>query len=392
MIEASKTDGGAGRIRYGMVGGGAGAFIGDVHRKAIGLDGKAVLSAGCFSRSMPTTLETGKALGIDAGRLYESYLEMAEAESRRKDGIDFVSIVTPNSSHFMIARTFLENGINVVCDKPLTTDFDEAMELQDLARSKGLLFAVTYTYTGYPAVKQAREMIKNGEIGDILFIQAEYVQEWLAEAAENDPANKQAVWRTDPAQSGISNCVGDIGSHIENLVSYVTGLEIDSLSARLDKMVDGRKLDDNAVIMVNYKGGARGVYWCSQIAWGHDNDLSFRIYGTRGSLSWRQENPNYLKIARKGENVMTASRGRDAFYDHAASYVRIPSGHPEGYFEAFANVYSTFINALSVKKAGGTPSEGQLDFPTPLDGAKGVQFIEKCVESSEKNSAWVDLK
>ena len=316
-------------------------------------------------------------------------MEMAEAEAQRSDGIDFVSIVTPNSSHFAIARTFLDHGIHVVCDKPLTTDYAEAVELQELAESKGLLFAVTYTYTGYPVVKYARELISRGEIGDIRFVHAEYSQDWLAEPVEKDPANKQAGWRTDPAQTGISNCVGDIGSHTENMVSYVTGLEIESLSARLDKKVEGRILDDNAVMMVNYKGGATGVYWCSQIAWGHDNDLSFRIYGTKGSVSWRQEDPNYITIAKQGEQVKTASRGRDDLYDHPNSYVRVPPGHPEGYFEAMGNIYKTFISAVAVKKAGGTPSAEQLDFPTPLDGAKGVKFIEKCVESSEKNSQWV---
>ncbi len=377
------------RLKYGMVGGGSGAFIGEVHRKAIGLDGNAVLSAGCFSRSLPVTLEVGRSLEIDKDRLYESYMEMAEAESKRSDGIDFVSITTPNSSHFVIARAFLENGISVVCEKPLTTKYEEATELEVLAKKKGLLFAITYTYTGYPAVKQAREMIKNGEIGDIRFIHAEYSQDWMAEPAENDPGNKQAAWRTDPANSGISNCVGDIGSHIENMVSYVSGLKIEQLSARLDKMVEGRKLDDNAVIMVNYKGGARGLYWCSQIAWGHDNDFSFRIYGEKGSISWRQEAPNYLKVVKNDDGVKTTSRGRDEYYDHPGSYVRVPAGHPEGYFEAFANIYTTFICALKAKKVGQTLSEEQLDFPKPSDGADGVKFIEKCVESSEKNSAWV---
>jgi predicted dehydrogenase len=391
MIEASKRNNASGNITYGMVGGGGGSFIGDVHRKAISLDGKAILAAGCFSRSLPLTLEAGEALGVSKDRLYESYMEMAEAESKREDGIDFVSIVTPNSSHFTIVRAFLENGINVVCDKPLTTNYDEAVLLQKLAEDKNLLFAVTYAYTGYPTVKQAKEMIKQGEIGDIRFVNAEYSQEWLAEAVENDPNNKQAAWRTDPAQSGISNCVGDIGSHIENMISYVTGLEIEQLSARLDKMVDGRKLDDNAVIMLNYKGGAKGLYWSSQIAWGHDNDFSFRIYGSEGAISWRQENPNHLKISKKGEHVKVASRGRDDFYNHPGSYVRLPSGHVEGYFEAFANIYSTYITAISIKNSGGTPTDDQLDFPTPLDGANGVKFIEKCVESSEKNSYWIDF-
>ena len=391
MVEAGKNSEAAGTIRYGMVGGGSGAFIGEVHRKAIGLDSKAVLTAGCFSRSLPLTLKAGEALGLDKSRLYESYLEMARVEAKRDDGIDFVSIVTPNSSHFTIARAFLENGINVVCDKPLTTNYDEAVQLNELAEKKSLLFAVTYTYTGYPAIKQAREMIKKGELGEIRFVNAEYPQEWLAEPIEKDPNNKQAVWRTDPAQSGISNCVGDIGSHIENMISYVTGLEIESLSARLDKMVEGRKLDDNAVIMLNYKGGAKGVYWSSQIAWGHDNDLSFRIFGSEGAVSWRQENPNYLKIAKKREHVKTSSRGRDDYYNHPGSYVRIPPGHPEGYFEAFANIYSTFIDALTAKKNGRTPTVEQLDFPTSMDGARGVKFIEKCVESSGKDSSWVEF-
>lgn len=391
MIEARKQEKSGGKIKYGMVGGGIGAFIGEVHRKAIGLDGKAVLTAGCFSRSIETTLETGSALGVDKERLYENYEQMAATEAKRKDGIDFVSIVTPNSSHFAIARAFLEQGINVVCDKPLTTNYNEAIELQKLADAKGLLFAVTYTYTGYPAVKQAREMIKNGEIGNLRFVNAEYPQDWLAEPVEKDANNKQASWRTDPTQSGISNCVGDIGSHIENMISYVTGLEIERLSARMDKMVEGRKLDDNAVIMIDYKGGAKGVYWCSQIAWGYDNGFNFRIYGETGAISWEQENPNYLKIAKKGENVKVSSRGRDAYYDHPQSYIRIPSGHPEGYFEAFANIYSTFIDAVSIKKAGNIPTKEQMDFPKPVDGAKGVNFIEKCVKSSTKDSEWIDF-
>lgn len=389
MVSAGKGDGIKKVIRYGMVGGGVGGFIGEVHRKAIGLDNKAKLVAGAFSQSYEKTLITGRSLLMDENRLYENYKKMAETEATREDGIDFVCIVTPNNSHHIIAKTFLENGINVVCDKPLTTDYDQAVELAELAKSKDLLFAVTYTYTGYPAVKQAKEMIANGDIGEIRFIKAEYPQEWLAEFAEGNPENKQAVWRTDPARAGISCCVGDIGSHVENMVSYVSGLEIAEISARLDTMVEGRKLDDNATIMVNYKGGAKGVYWSSQIAWGHENDLNFRIYGTEGSVSWRQENPNYLEIAKKGEAKIITSRGHDQYYPHPDSYIRIPAGHPEGYFEAFANIYSTFINALVAVKNGNTPSKEELDFPTPMDGAKGVEFIEKCVESSNKNSAWV---
>ncbi len=391
MVKAGKGDGIIEVVRYGMVGGGAGALIGEVHRKAICLDNKALLTAGAFSRSYENTLQTGKSLLLAEERLYEDYTQMATAEASREDGIDFVCIVTPNNSHFAIAKTFLEHGIHVVCDKPLTTDYNQAIELSELAKSKGLLFAVTYTYTGYPAVKQAKQMISQGDIGAIRFVKAEYPQEWLAELAEANPANKQAVWRTDPAQAGISCCVGDIGSHIENMVSYVTGLEIESLAARLDTIVEGRKLDDNATIMLNYKGGAKGLYWSSQIAWGHENDLNFHVYGEKGSIGWRQEDPNYLEVALKGEPKKILSRGHDPFYPHPDSFIRIPSGHPEGYFEAFANIYSTFIDALVCVKNGGTPAQELLDFPTPLDGARGIEFIEKCVESSQNNSAWVTL-
>ena len=318
--------------------------------------------------------------------MYGSYKEMAEVESRRDDGIDFVSIVTPNNTHFQIAKSFLENGINVVCDKPLTTSADKAVQLEKLAAEKGLLFCVTYTYTGYPAVKQARKMIKEGDIGDIRFVNAEYPQEWLSEPIEKNPDNKQAVWRTDPKQSGISCCVGDIGSHIENLASYITGLEIESLCARLDKIVEGRVLDDNATIMVNYKGGTTGVYWSSQIAAGHDNDLAIRVYGSKGSIMWKQENPNYLKVTYLDKPTVILSRGRDEFYPRAASVCRTPAGHPEGYFEAFGTIYSTFIGALAKKKAGETLTEDDLDFPTPTAGVQGVRFIEKCVESSAKGA------
>jgi predicted dehydrogenase len=374
-------------IQYGMVGGGEGAFIGDIHRRAIGLDGKAMLRAGCFSRTLENTLASGAALHLDKERLYESCTRMAEAEGAREDGIDFVSIVTPNNTHYAIAKTFLENGINVVCDKPLTTDVAEAKELGRLAKEKNLLFCVTYTYTGYPAVKHAREMIKRGDIGDIRFVNAEYPQEWLSTPIEKEL--KQAAWRTDPKQSGISNCVGDIGSHVENLVAYVTGLEVESLCARLDKIVEGRVLDDNATIMVNYQGGVTGVYWTSQIAAGHDNDLQIRVYGSKGSIVWRQEDPNYLKVTYLDQPTQTLSRGRDSFYPRAESICRTPSGHPEGYFEAFGTIYSTFIGALAKKKAGEKLTEDDLDFPTPVDGAQGVKFIEKCVESSGKGAVWI---
>jgi len=308
MIEGSTAVNTARKLRYGMVGGGKGAFIGDVHRKAIAMDGLAELVAGSFSQSFDNTIETGTNLGLARERLYATYAEMAQKEASRPDCIDFVSIVTPNALHYPVAKAFLEAGINVVCDKPLTFEESEARELEALARKKNLLFCVTYTYTGYPAVKQAREMVQHGDIGEIRFVNAEYPQEWLATAAERE-GSKQASWRTNPALSGKSNCVGDIGSHVENLVSYITGLKIKSLCARLDTFVSGRVLDDNASIMVEYEGGAKGLYWASQITIGYDNALRVRIFGTKGTIQWSQENPNYLTVSKLGEPTQVLSRG-----------------------------------------------------------------------------------
>jgi len=373
-----------------MVGGGKDAFIGDVHRKSIALDGKADLVAGCFSQDHQNTLATGKMLGLDEDRLYASFGEMMAAEGQREDKIDFVVIVTPNSSHFAIAKSAMENGINVVCDKPLTTDSGDAEELARISADNDLLFCVTYTYTGYPMVKHLREMIAKGDLGDIRFVNAEYPQEWLSMPLEKS-GQKQAAWRADPALTGISNCVGDIGSHIENMVSYLTGLKIKSLCARLDTFVDGRVLDDNASIMVNFDSGAKGLYWSSQIAVGHDNGLRVRIYGTKGSLEWLQEDPNYAKICDLNKPTVTISRGRDDLYSHAQNYSRIPAGHPEGYFEAFANIYSTFCDALGKKLAGESLSVDEIDFPGVEDGIQGVKFIEKCVESSKNGAIWINF-
>jgi predicted dehydrogenase len=373
-----------------MVGGGQGAFIGDVHRKAIALDGLAEIAAGCFSRSSENTLATGAALGIKPERLYKTFDEMAEAEAKRPDKIDFAVIVTPNVSHYPAAKAFLSKGIPVVCDKPLTFETSQAEELAALAKKNNLLFAVTYTYTGYPAVKHARELIKKGEIGAIRFVNAEYPQEWLIDLAEKQ-GNRQAAWRTDPAVSGKSNCVGDIGSHIENMISYVTGLKIRSLCARLDIFGEGRKLDDNATIMLEYDGGAKGLYWASQIAAGYDNALSFRVFGTKGTIQWRQEAANYLQVFKPGQPCATLSRGRDPFAPHAQAYSRIPSGHPEGYFEALGNIYKTYISALAKQKAGEKLTESDLDFPCADAGIEGVKFIGKCVESSQKGAVWVDF-
>jgi predicted dehydrogenase len=376
--------------QYGMVGGGQDAFIGEVHRKAIAMDGKAELAAGCFSRDFENTKKTGKILGVEIRRLYPTYQEMFEKESQREDGIDFVVIVTPNNTHFPIARSAMEHGMHVVCDKPLTINSRESEQLARMSDEKDLLFCVTYTYTGYPMVKHMKKMIADGELGNIRFVNAEYPQEWLSKPIEKN-GQKQSIWRTDPAQSGASNCVGDIGSHIENMVSYLTELNITSLCARLDTFVEGRILDDNASIMVEYDQGAKGLYWSSQIAVGHDNGLRVRIYGSKASLEWLQENPNYCRVSFLGKPTEIISRGRDPMNPLAEKASRVPAGHPEGYFEAFANIYSTFLSALSKKISGNPLSEQNSDYPDVRDGLQGVRFIEKCVQSSQKGAVWVDF-
>ncbi|MDD5015144.1 MAG: Gfo/Idh/MocA family oxidoreductase [Atribacterota bacterium] len=379
-------------LSFGMVGGGIGSLIGEVHRKAASFDRKAKLIAGCFSRSYDNTLSTGEKLGLDSGRLYKNYREMIVKEGARKDKIDFVIIVTPNNSHFKIAKAFLEKGINVVCDKPLTLKDKEAEELTNFAKKRDLLCCVTYTYSGYPMVKHAREIIAKGEIGKIRMIMGEYLQEWLAMPVEKR-GNRQASWRTDLKYSGKSNCVADIGCHIENIISYVTGLEIDSLCANLDIFVEGRVLDDNAEILVKYTSGARGIYWCSQVAIGYNNGLKFRILGEKGSIEWEQEKPDFLKVAFYGQPVQILFRGRDNLNPLAMRVSRLPGGHPEGIYEAFANIYSNFSDALLAKKAGSSyQDQKEVDFPTFEDGARGVKFINLCVKSSQRGARWISTR
>jgi predicted dehydrogenase len=390
MIEGQESFGKATRLTYGMIGGGLGAFIGDVHRKAIAMDGMARLVAGCFSQAFDNTLKTGEAWGVDGSRLYKTPQEMLAAEAQRPDKLDFVLIVTPNNTHYSFAKQAVESGFHVVCDKPLTTSRRDAEELGRLVKAKGNLFCVTYTYTGYPIVKHMRDMVKNGELGDIRFVTGEYPQDWLATMLEKT-GQKQAAWRTDPKRAGVSNCVGDIGSHIENMISYVTGLKIESLLARLDHFGAGRVLDDNASILLNYAGGARGMYWSSQIAVGQDNGFRIRIYGTKAGLEWHQEDPNYVRVSYIDKPTETISRGRDKLSPRAQSLSRIPAGHPEGYFEAFANIYSTYLTALNKLKNKQPLTADDTEFPGVDDGIRGVRFIEKCVESSEKGAVWVDF-
>ena len=390
MIESSADVKLSVKLKYGMVGGGQGSFIGDVHRKSIALDSMAEIVAGCFSRSPENTVATGAALGLSPERLYKTYEEMAREEAKRPDKIDFVVIVTPNNNHAPAAKAFLEHGIPVVCDKPLCIEDSDARELADLAKKKNLLFMVTYTYSGNPTMKHAREIIKRGDIGKVHFVTGEYPQEWLLVNAEKQGV-KQAEWRTDPKQAGKSNSVGDLGSHIEHTVSYLTGLKIKRVCAKLTKTMPGRVLDDNATILLEYEGGATGMYWSSQVASGYDNALKVRIFGDKGAIEFEEENCNYLKVSLFGKPTTVLSRGRDPFHPHAQSFSRVPSGHPEGYFEAMGNLYKTYINALVKQKEGKALSKEDLDFPDAEAGYDGVRFIGKCVESSDKGTVWVDF-
>ena len=378
------------KLKYGMVGGGPGAFIGGVHRIAAAIDGQIELVAGAFSSSPDKSKQQGQELFLDSARVYSSYQEMAEKEAKLPEGerIDFVSIVTPNHVHHPVAKTFLEAGFNVVCDKPMTTTLEEAEELVRLVKKHNAVFVLTHNYTGYPMVKQARALVKDGRIGTVRKVVVEYPQGWLATAIDAEGA-KQAVWRTDPAQAGVSSCVGDIGSHAENLARYITGLEIESLIADLTTFVPGRRLEDDANLLVHYKGGARAVLHASQIAVGEENGLAIRVYGDAGKIEWHQENPNYLVYQPIGEPMQVWGRGNGYVWPVAANNSRTPFGHPEGFLEAFANIYKNGAATMAAKIAGEEPDEGALDFPTVEDGAIGVNFIHKAVESGRKR-AWVD--
>ena len=376
------------KLRYGMVGGGPGAFIGDAHRKAISLDGTAELVAGCFSRTPEKTKEQGEALGLDPERCYANYKEMAAAEQAREDGIDFVVIVTPNNTHYEIAKAFLESGIHVACDKPLVTTVEEAEELKKIADEKGLLFMVTYTYTGHVTMKYMRDLVKNGEIGTVRTVMAEYPQGWLYN--ENDWGGKQGEWRCDPAQSGRVNCLGDLGTHVENAVATVTGLKIKRVLAKMDVVVPGRKLDDNDQILVEYEGGATGINWTSQFAIGCDNSLRLRIYGSKGTLLWFQETPEEVTLIREDGIARTIKRGYGAVTPDAAKYGRLPSGHTEGWLEAMGNLYDSFGACVLAKKEDRfTPD--LIDYPTIEEGVAGLKYVEACLKSSENGNVWVEL-
>lgn len=379
-----------GRIRLGMVGGGEGAFIGAVHRIASRLDDRYEFVAGALSAAPERARRSGEALGLSADRIYDDFAAMAKREAAREDGVEAVAIVTPNHVHAAAATAFLKAGIHVICDKPLTTTLKDALKLKALAEESGRVFMVTHNYSGYPMVRQARAMVAAGEIGEVRVVQVEYAQDWLTEKLE-DSGQKQADWRVDPARSGAGGCVGDIGTHAHHLAGFVTGLEVKELCAELTTFVPGRRLDDNVQILLRYDNGARGMLWASQVAPGNENALKLRVYGTKGGLEWRQEHPNQLVFSPLGKPVQTLSRGM-GYVDGVASRVtRIPSGHPEGYLEAFATLYSEAAAAIQAARTGKKPDKAVM-FPGVDDGVAGVAFIEAAVKSSGKGAAWVKLK
>ena len=370
-----------------MVGGGPGAFIGQVHRMAAALDGGYQLIAGAFSSDPAKSQETARDLGLDPSRAYDSYEEMAESEYALPEGdrIELVSIVTPNHLHHDVASTFLRKGVHVICDKPLTTSVEDAEDLCDLADRYSCLFAVTHSYTGYPIVKEARERVRAGELGEIRKVVVEYNQGWLSTPLETE-GHKQAEWRTDPDRAGISSALGDIGSHAHNLVRYVTGLEVQRLFADLGTVVDGRKLEDDATVLLELEGGIRGMLCVSQISTGERNNLRLRIYGSSRGLDWSQEDPNRLRLIESDGSERIIYRAAGAASERAQAHTRLPGGHPEGLIEAFANIYRNVASSVS---SDGTSRTFADDFPTVQDGAHGVYFIHKALESS-RLGAWVD--
>ena len=380
------------KLRMGMVGGGQGAFIGGVHRIAATLDQQIEVVAGCFSRDPENTRITGAELYLAPDRCYNSYAEMAATEATlpENERIDFVSIVTPNISHFEIAKTFLDAGFHVVCDKPMTYSLDEAEALVQRVEDSGLVFALTHNYTGHPLVRHARDLFAEGSMGQIRKVIVEYLQDFLMVPHEK-LGQKQAAWRVDPAQSGIGGTMGDVGTHCVNLLEYVTGDPITELCADKSTFLPDRVLDEDVNALLRFKGGGKGVLSISQVATGEENGLTLRVYAEQGAVKWAQENPNYLELYRYGEPRQTLTRGQGYLSDTAAAGARIPTGHPEGYLEAFATIYVGVVEAIR-RYIDGDPMETEAyDFPTVYDGLRGMQFIYKAVESCENGSTWVTM-
>lgn len=382
------------KLRMGMVGGGRGAFIGAVHRMAANLDGKIELAAGAFSSDPEKSRASGEDLFLDPNRVYSNYAEMAEKEAAlpADERIDFVSIVVRNDLHVEVATAFLEAGINVICEKPLSYSLEQGKELAAVVEKSGKVFALTHNYTGYPMVKEARAMVADGKLGRILKIIVEYPQGYAITALEESEDGAISNWRMDPSVAGISNCIGDIGSHAENLAHYITGLEIDELAAELNTFIPGRSLDDDGNMLLRYKGGAKGILFASQISAGEENNLNIRVYGSKASLEWHQEHPNELIVKYAEKPRETYRRGNSYAGEACAANTRLPFGHPEAFIEAFANIYLAASEAISDEIEGNFPRAEGYDFPDINDGLTGMAFIEAAVKSSQNNSSWTPLQ
>ncbi len=387
-IEGSKSNSRQRRLRLGMVGGGQGAFIGAVHRLVARMDDRYDFVAGALSSDPERAKASGAELGLDPDRTYGSYEAMATAEAARNDGIDVVSVVTPNNTHHPVAKAFLEAGIHVICDKPLCTTLEEAHDMRHAVEASGKVFVLTHNYTGFPMIRQARAMVEAGELGRIRLIQAEYAQDWLATKLE-DSGNKQAGWRTDPKQSGPAGCLGDIGTHAYNLARFVTGLGCDSLMADLTSFVDGRAVDDNVSILLRFEDGAKGMLWASQVAPGNDNNLRLRIYGEKAGLHWDQENPNYLRFAPLNQVPQMITRGGAGTGEMANRVSRIPPGHTEGFLEGFANIYSDAAELIHAANDKRPADPAACWVPGIKEGLEGIAFIAATIESSHGGGVWV---
>jgi len=375
------------KIRLGIVGGGIGAFVGSIHRIAARLDDRYELLAGALSSEPKRAADSAAELGIDPRRSYASFEEMAKKEGKLKHGIEAVAIVTPNHLHCVVAKAFLEAGIHVICDKPLSSSLEDAEQIEKIVEGSGLIFAITYNYSGYPMVRHAREMVAAGKLGNIRIIQVEYAQDWLATNIEAE-GQKQAAWRTDPARAGTGGSIGDIGTHAFHLAEFISGLEAKSLLADLDTFVAGRSLDDNANILLHYSNGAKGMLWSSQVASGQENALRIRLFGDKGGLEWAQEDPNYLQYRPLRETRQILTRGGPAVGETAARATRIPAGHPEGFLEGFANLYRDIADMIEASRTGKSLT---TLVPDVTDGVKGVRFVEKAVSSNAAGSIWQHL-
>jgi predicted dehydrogenase len=391
MVHATAVDGLTARLRVGMVGGGRDAFIGAVHRMAMRLDDLIELKAGALSSDAEKARLSGADIGLAPDRTYADYRDMAAREAARPDGIEAVVIVTPNHLHYPVAKAFLDTGIDVICDKPLSATLAEAKELVELTRRTGLVFALTLNNTGYPMVRQAREMIAAGDLGAIRVVHAAYIQDWLTKPIDAD-GQKQAEWRTDPARAGASACLADIGVHAHNLALFVTGLEVEAVSADLTTFVPGRRLDDNAHVLMRFSGGARGALAASQVAVGNLNNLSLKVYGDRAGLEWSGESPEILRFTPYGEPTRMLQRGGPGNTALAVEGSRMPGGHPEGYVEGFANLYRGAAELVSARRGKRQPRPSARLTPTVEDGARGVAFIEASVASSRNNGAWTSVR